>query len=104
MAKFNERQPEKRRMTARQQMQLHQMPKRRAYLVAQKRLEVMSGYLDNMSAMLENSLQQLTRHHYSTNGLQWLFNTGIPTLQQKIQKEQDILKQHFQSEILPPKN
>lgn len=91
----------KKRMTARQQMQLHQAPKRLAYQKLQKRLEVIAGYLDNMTQMLEESAAQLSPLHYPTDRLRWLIDSGFPTLKERVQKEYDEVNTRLEHEILP---
>lgn len=67
------------------QRQLH---KHQHLLKTQKRLETISTYLDNMRAMLQDSVQQLTPEAYPTEGFTWLIDKGLPVLQAKVKNEQ----------------
>ena len=90
-------------LSPRQQMVLHQMPKRQAYLKTQKRLEVMDGFLKNMQTMLDESIEQMSTYQYPVERLQWLAAKGLPTLRSKLQQEHDELQQRINEEFLRPK-
>lgn len=90
-------------MTPRQQMLLHQMPRRQAYLKTLKRLEVMDGFLKNMQTMLDESIEQMSTYPYPAARLQWIARKGLPILRLKLQQERDALQQRIENEFLRPK-
>ena len=90
-------------MSPRQQMLLHQMPKRQVFMKTQKRLEVIDGFLNNMRTMLQESIDQMSHYHYPVERLTWMVEQGLPALQQKIEQEQNDLHLRFECEFLPPK-
>lgn len=89
-------------LTPRQQMLLHQMPRRQTYLKTLNRLEVIDGFLKNMQTMIEDSIKQMSTYQYPVERLQWMANKGLPTLRSKIQQERDALQVQINEEFLKP--
>lgn len=91
----------RKKLSAQEQAFQQRVHQKEAYLKTQQRLKAIHTYLENMQTMLRDSATMLAAESYPTEGLTWLIEKGLPTIEHRIIREQHTLQNFIEKQ---PKN